>query len=54
MAKRKQDAEELPDAPSSKANAKPTTQDDESDSDEVWRISPRTAAAAPEKLMHRI
>jgi hypothetical protein len=36
MAKRKQDPEELPDAPESKGKDK--KQDDESDSDEVWRI----------------
>ena len=38
MAKRKQDPEELPDAPERKGKGK--TQDAESDSDEVWRISP--------------
>lgn len=38
MAKRKQDPEELPDAPESKG--KGTRKDDESDSDEVWRIQP--------------
>lgn len=38
MAKRKQDPEELPDAPVSKGKGK--KQDDESDSDEVWRIFP--------------
>ena len=36
MAKRKQDPEELPDAPEGKGKDK--KQDDESDSDEVWRI----------------
>lgn len=40
MAKRKQDPEELPDAPESRGKGKSKTQEDESDSDEVWRISP--------------
>lgn len=35
MAKRKQDPEELPDAPESKGKGKQP--DDESESDEVWR-----------------
>lgn len=38
MAKRKQDPEELPDAPESKGKDK--KKDNESDSDEVRRISP--------------
>lgn len=42
MAKRKQDPEELPDAPESKGKGK--KKDDESDSDEVWRIFPRVYA----------
>jgi hypothetical protein len=36
MAKRKQDPEELPDAPEIKGKGK--KKDDDSDSDEVWRI----------------
>lgn len=47
MAKRKQDPEELPDAPESKGKGK--KQDDESDSDEVWRIFP--TAHCDRKLM---
>jgi len=48
MAKRKQDPEELPDAPESKGKGK--KQDDESDSDEVWRIPRRYSDV---ELIHR-